>query len=164
MNHPYHHGKRLRLPHYDYSQAGAYFVTLCTKDRLPILSRIQPGDELHAPAVYLSSFGVIVETAIRQISTRYPGVKVDAFAIMPNHVHLLLQLPPDGGPALGKIIQQLKGFVTKQCGQPIWQDKYHDHVIRNDADYSARYQYIANNPSKWAEDEYYSSSPYTPAT
>lgn len=156
MNNPHQIGKRLRLPHYDYSQAGAYFVTFCTKERLSILSRIQPGDCLNAPTVQLSTFGSLAETGIRQISIRYPGVQVDAFAIMPNHVHLLLQLPSEDGPALGRIIQHLKGFVTKQCGQSIWQDKYHDHVIRNDADYIIRYQYIMNNPSKWAEDEYYS--------
>ena len=61
------------------------------------------------------------------------------------------------GPKLGRIIQHLKGFVTKQCGQAIWQDKYYDHVVRNEADYRTKYQYILDNPAKWAEDEYYSS-------
>ena len=74
---------------------------------------------------------------------------------MPNHVHLLLQLSGDAAPALGRIIQQLKGTVSKQLGTSIWQDKYYDHVIRDENDFLIKYKYISDNPSKWAEDEYY---------
>ena len=80
---------------------------------------------------------------------------MDAYVIMPNHVHLLVRFTENCCPKLGQIIQQLKGAVTKQCGTPIWQEKYYDHVIRDEADYMTKYQYIQNNPAKWLEDEYY---------
>ena len=152
-------GKRLRLAEYDYSETGAYFVTFCTRDRKPLLSLLNPGkDDTHAPELHLSSIGSVVQTAILQIPNRYSGVTVDQYIIMPNHVHLLLWLPEQQSPKLGRIIQQLKGYVTKQCGQTVWQDKYYDHIIRNEKDYLVKCQYIQNNPAKWLEDEYYDPS------
>ena len=60
-------------------------------------------------------------------------------------------------PTISRIIQQMKGYATKQAGKPIWQNKAYDHIIRDDYDYMTRYQYIDDNPVKWLlkQDEYY---------
>ena len=80
---------------------------------------------------------------------------------MPNHVHLLLQIntDPDGramlAPTVSRVVQQLKGVVTKQIGHSIWQKLFHDHVIRNEKDYLKIWEYIDNNPARWQEDCFY---------
>ena len=78
---------------------------------------------------------------------------------MPNHVHILLRIQHESGramraPTISQIINQLKGYSTKQIGHAIWQRSYYDHIIRDEADYTARYNYILDNPRRWAEDEY----------
>lgn len=90
----------------------------------------------------------------------YENVFVDNYVIMPNHIHLIIRLQNDGGrpmvvPTISRIIQQFKGYVTKQVGMPVWQEKSYDHIIRDDYDYMIRYQYIDDNPAKWIEDKYY---------
>ena len=151
-----------RLPDYDYSQNGAYFITICTKDRKHLLSRIAVGTSIaRPPAVQLTRIGKLAETAILAIPDRYPGVFVDHYVIMPNHVHLILRLDAESGrpmvvPTVGRILQQMKGWVTKQANQPVWQSRYYDHVIRDDYDYLIKYQYIDENPENWLlrKDEY----------
>ena len=147
--------KQHRLKNYDYSTPGAYFVTICTEDRRPTLSRIVGRTIGHPPDIVLSSLGEIVDAAIHQIHAKYPGVELHQYVIMPNHVHLLLSISSQTGPSLGRILQQMKGFVTKHWGQTVWQDKYYDHVIRDENDFQVKYQYICDNPIKWAEDEYF---------
>ena len=149
--------KPLRLQQYDYSTPGAYFVTFCVKDRRPVLSEIRSGASIaRPPEIILTQAGAILDAAICQIPAHYPSVSVEQYVIMPNHVHLLLRISGEAAPSLGRVIQQLKGAVSKQLGQSLWQDKYYDHVIRDDSDFLVKYQYICDNPAKWAEDEYYS--------
>lgn len=76
--------KRIRLPGYDYSQNGCYFITIGTKDRKPILCDVTPSQ------ITVNRYGSCVETAIRNISAHYPYVTVDEYVIMPDHVHLML--------------------------------------------------------------------------
>ena len=160
MEHP--KKKPNRLPDYDYSQNGAYFITVCTKDRKHLLSRIAVGTSIaRPPAVQLTRIGQLTETAILAIPDRYPGVFVDHYVIMPNHVHLILRLDAGNGrpmvvPTVGRILQQMKGWVTKQANQPVWQSRYYDHVIRDYYDYKTKYQYIDENPVNWLlrKDEY----------
>ena len=147
--------KRLRLPAYDYSSKGAYFVTICTKNRQKVLSRLSAEQLPFSPDPTLTEIGKIVDSSIARVPAHYPDVFIDSYVIMPNHVHLLLRFTGEDSPKLGRIIQQFKGFVTKQCGKAIWQDKYYDHVIRDESDYLTKAQYIENNPAKWLEDEYY---------
>ena len=102
----------------------------------------------------LTRIGQLTETAILAIPDRYPGVFVDHYVIMPNHVHLILRLDAESGrpmvvPTVGRILQQMKGWVTKQANQPVWQSRYYDHVIRDDYDYKIKYQYIDENPENW---------------
>ena len=77
-----------------------------------------------------------------------------------DHVHILLQIHDDFGramlaPTISRIVQQMKGYVTKQAGFSLWQKLYYDEVIRNESHYLHCWNYIEGNPSKWLEDEYY---------
>ena len=153
--------KIIRLPEYDYNSNGAYFITICTKGRKRLLSNIIVGTTIgRPPQVLLTTYGRIVEEAIYNIHDVYPSVTVDNFVIMPNHIHLLLFLYCDDGRSMivrtvARIIQQLKGTVTKRIGHSIWQARFYDHVIRSERDYRETWLYIDNNPARWAEDKYY---------
>lgn len=154
--------KPYRLTDFDYSTNGAYFITACTKDRECILSQVTVGTSIARPyEVKLTKTGKIVDKAIRDISKHYDGVFVDNYVIMPNHIHLLLRIDNyDSGramlvPTVSRVMQQMKSYVSKQIGYRIWQEKFHDHIVRDEYDYLTRYQYIEENPYRWAEDEYY---------
>lgn len=154
--------KRNRLIGYDYNTANAYFITICTDKRRNIL-----WDNANAAVdcpedVRLSPCGRLVDRAIRNITEHYPAVSVDHYAIMPNHVHLLLQINTDDdgrpmvAPTMSTVIQQMKGSVSKQIGFSIWQKGFYDHVVRGESDYLQTWNYIEGNPSKWTEDQLYS--------
>ena len=145
-----------RLNEYDYSQNGAYFVTICTQDRNKILSSIV-GDGSPVP----NPCGRIAEKMIAQIPVKYPSVSVDQYVIMPDHIHLLLRFNLDLGtgnpsPTLGTVIGWYKYQVTKLVnermntqGEKFFQRSYYDHMIRSQQDYDEIWQYIENNPQKW---------------
>ena len=154
--------KALRLGGYDYSAQGVYFVTFCVRNMQPLLWEGTVGARIARPfeALPLSHAGHIVRMAIDQISLHYPDVFVGISVVMPNHVHLLLRIQHGSGramraPTISQIINQLKGYATKQIGHSIWQRSYYDHIIRDEADYMVRYNYIRDNPARWAEDEYF---------
>ena len=153
--------KNIRLQEYDYNTNGVYFITVCTKDRKRLLSKVDVGTTIgRPPQVLLTTYGRIVEEAIHKIPKIYPSVNVDNYVIMPNHIHLLLFLYCNDGramlvPTVSRIIQQLKGSVTKRIGHSIWQARFYDHVIRSERDYRDTWLYIDNNPARWTEDEYY---------
>ena len=150
-----------RLQSYDYSAPGAYFLTICTQNRKNLFWRNARAVCATAREVSLSPCGFLVEQSIQSIPHHYPAIAVDHYVIMPNHVHLLLQIHsgPDGRPMVAPtvmtVVRQMKGYVSKQCGCGIWQKGFHDHVIRNDADYREIWRYIEGNPGKWAEDKLY---------
>ena len=143
MEHP--ERKPNRLPQPNYNQPGAYFLTLCARERKPYF-RSSYGTE--AP---LSPLGVILENAIRKIPDHYPAVTVDHYVIMADHIHLLLQIHHPGGKGISTVVQQLKSAVSRQAGSPVWQKGFYDHVIRNEADYRARWLYIEGNPARAEE-------------
>lgn len=173
-----------RLAGYDYSQAGVYFVTICTARRICCLSCIETTDRvgaLHeAPAVRLTGIGQIVEQVILSLPSRYPALGIKKYVIMPNHVHLLLQIGPPEDRAhrdaplraaaeegkqkrralLAQVVGYLKMNVSKQVHQTqpqlvLWQSRYYDHIVRDEGDFLRIWQYIDTNPAKWAQDEYY---------
>ena len=173
MNREPQNRKNVRLKHYDYSQPGYYFVTICTQVRYEnILCEIVPvgaaalGGPLpqgsSTPQINLTAAGIITKRHIQNANQAYKTcVKVDSYVIMPDHVHLIVQLCPleDGPPraaaptvALPNVINTLKGLSTKAIGYSIWQRGYHDHIIRNDADLQAIREYIQNNPLQWVLD------------
>ena len=145
-----------RIAEYDYSLNGAYFITICTKDRKHIFSDIV-GDGSPVP----KPCGIIAEEWIHRIPTKYPDVTVDKYVVMPDHIHLLLRIGTALGtgnpsPTLGNIIGWYKYQVTReintqfgQQGERVLQRSYYDHVIRNQRDYDEIWQYIENNPRKW---------------
>lgn len=159
-----------RLPHYDYTRNGAYFVTICTKDRQPCLwdasykncnpDTTQGFAEDGSPVPQgnvLSRIGTIVLQKIAEVSVHFPSVTVDRFAIMPDHVHLLLFLHRNPGtgnpsPTMGNVVGWLKYQTTKNVNAEngtavagLWQRSYYDHVIRDHQDYMEKMQYIDNN-------------------
>ena len=152
--------KHLRLKHYDYSQPGYYFVTVCTAIRNQnILCSIQNvgAAALGGPQVTLTAEGEIVDQYIQNIDRAYAGqVTVDHYVIMPDHIHFIIQIhsPENGSPraatptALPQIVNTLKSLSSKKIGRPIWQRGYYDHVIRSDSDLHETRAYIQNNPLK----------------
>ena len=159
--------KQNRLPEFDYSQNGAYFITICTRGKQKIFwiddkSQNSVGADIIRPHDKLNDLGLIVECAIEQITEYYPNTMIDKYVIMPNHVHILMRIENDefngriiSAPTISIIIGQMKRWVSKQIGYPIWQKSFHDHVIRNEADYRRIWQYIDTNPVKWELDCYY---------
>jgi len=154
-----------RLANYDYAENGAYFVTLCAKEKAhifgKILSTANVGACIARPQTQLSAIGELVEAAISSIDKHYQYVYVDKYVIMPNHIHMIVFIDgPAGGramhaPTLAQIMTQFKGIVSKQAKQKIWQKSYYDHVIRNQHDYEKTWEYIDYNPDKWCDDQYY---------
>lgn len=152
--------KPTRLPHYDYSQNGCYFVTVCVKSRKPILSRIVGGDDLGAPKeIRLKPYGKIAEKYIQSIETAYGCVKVENYIIMPNHIHLLILTdtygaPRSSPPTLSAVIGAWKRLVNKEIGQNIWQRSFYDEIIKNETHYFRAWEYIEYNALKaYAENE-----------
>jgi|GEM_PF-4334353 len=80
----------MRLNEYDYSSNGAYFTTICVKNRLKLLGTVVGYDNLGAPYVRLSEYGNIVQKNINLIELYYKNVSVDKYVIMPNHVHMII--------------------------------------------------------------------------
>ena len=159
--------KPLRLPEYNYSQGGTYFLTVCIRRRICCLSSIcVGGGALDAPQVRLTAYGAVVREWIHGCHSIYSDLTVEKYVVMPNHIHLLVTLRdgPSGAPApterrtnqrIPLFISALKRMTAKRCGENIWQDGYYDHVVRNEEDYLRIWNYIHTNPAKWAEDKYY---------
>lgn len=150
--------KRNRLEDYDYSTPNAYFITVCTEGRKNLFWAKWAPDIKDREDIPLSGHGETVRRAILDIPKHYPMIAVDHFAVMPNHVHLLLQICTHDGrtvtaPSISTVMNQLKGIVTKRIGHPVWQKGFYDHVVRSDRDYREIWNYIEGNPYKWAEDE-----------
>lgn len=148
--------KNNRLKNFDYSSSGTYYITICTKEKKNLFGSIV-GAPIGRPFCRLSDYGKIVDEAINNIEKKYDRARVDKYIIMPDHIHLLLTIlhdesgRPMGAPTIPNIINQLKGYVSKKVGFPVWQKLYYDHVIRDQEDYDAKWKYIENNPVSWCE-------------
>ncbi|MEG1805049.1 MAG: transposase [Clostridia bacterium] len=167
--------KEVRLQDFDYSQNGAYFVTICANNRCENLAYICRGEALLRP------LGIIVEQEIQNLSKRY-DITIDKYVIMPNHIHILVNVQraeqspaptvignnnnreTKGKPTIGDVVCGLKSITTKIANKQdniinrkIWQRSFHDHVIRNEKDYQKIWEYIENNPKQWELDQYYTS-------
>ena len=146
QNHPQR--KNLRLPHYNYADEGAYYVTICTDHKLQILCNLAPPAlEGNEPNCHLTPVGHTVEEMILAI----PGI--DKYVVMPNHIHMIVLNRP-GDTALSRKMQYFKANVTRKLGRNIWQRNYYEHVIRDEQDYLTKWKYIDDNPMKWASDDY----------
>ena len=150
-----------RIAEYDYSQTGAYFITICTHNRKKMLSKIvgTPLPGCPHEAVQLLWHGEIADGVIRRMDAFYANVSVERYVVMPDHVHLLICInEPTGHPRTGvptrtsviaRFVGTFKRFCNKEYGENIWQSRYYDHVIRNQQDYNEVWEYIENNPRKW---------------
>lgn len=159
--------QRNRLQGYDYSQQGAYFITVCTQNRAELFGHIV-GANCVRPVTELSDIGQTVKREIETLAGVYPMVHVSKFVIMPNHVHMIILIDSadddqsqnrystDGrtqfAPTVSRVVKQWKGTITKRVGFSLWQKSFHDHVIRNQDDYLRIAQYIENNPGQWQLD------------
>ncbi len=144
--------KHPRLKNYDYSTENFYFVTICTHDKKCIF-----GDPDRP-----NKNGIIAYEGIRNIPCHFPGVRVEKFVVMPNHVHMIVELPSNTAN-LSVLIGQYKAYVTKKIREElpdmnVWQKTFHDHIIRNQSGFEKIWQYIDNNPAKWEEDCFYTTS------
>jgi REP element-mobilizing transposase RayT len=100
----------------------------------------------------------MVDRSIRHLQRHIPGVKVDKYVIMPDHIHLLIHLydngrsgtpaPTNANSAIAQFVSTFKRFCNKEYGKNIWQRSYYDHIIRNDQDYREVWQYIEQNPDR----------------
>ena len=154
MSDRFHRRKHPRITGFDYSRSGMYFVTVCTDRRLCLFG------DVSEDAVHLSEIGRVGQACWGEIPGHYPGVATDAFVVMPNHVHGILDFTrgPAGARsvALGTVVGSFKAAVSSRAnelrgtpGASLWQRGFHDHVIRGEDDLAARRQYIAENPLKW---------------
>ena len=155
--------KIIRLQEYDYCEAGMYFITLCTHQNAHLFW-------LSNQAV-LSPAGDMVARQIHQLSQRFPNIRVDCYAVMPNHVHLLLWLRCRQPKPLSAVVQWFKivttnGYIrgVRQGLFPpyqdhLWQRSFYDHVIRTRNSLAQCREYILNNPEKWEQDRFYRGNP-----
>ena len=147
--------KTIRIKDYDYSNPGAYFITICTAKREMLFWNNVGADIIRPQNIQLSRIGKIAEQGILQIETHYENVFVDKYCIMPDHIHLILQIKAnENGQKLSNttiptIIGSLKRWVSKQVGKPLWQKSFFDHGIRNQQDYDEIWKYIDENPLKY---------------
>ena len=154
--------KPTRLKEYDYGTEGAYFVTICTDKRKPLLGQSVVGRGLAPAVVKISEYGRIAEEQLLLLEKRYPQVKIDKYTIMPDHIHILLRIEKAGAspcPTIPDVMCAYKSITTRLCRQTgytekhLFQSSYHDHIIRNYEDYLDRWQYIQSNPAKLQDDE-----------
>ena len=172
-----------RLQGYDYSQNGAYFVTICTKDRSELFCAITPtaitpivgavGNRPldRPPYPKLTTIGEIIENEILIMKKIRNNVSVDQYIIMPNHIHMIIVIHNNGdgngwlnggengrlptAPTLQTIIRLWKRAISKRIGFSPWQKSFHERIIRDDEEYTRIAEYIQNNPARWQEDRFY---------
>ncbi len=128
--------RSIRLKEYNYKSDGAYFVTLCTADRAPIITAVRER---------------ILKRELRSLEERFPGVHVDFFIFMKNHVHCIF-LFEDSVVPLPQVIQVFKSKTTiaiRRLGylpKIFWQKNYYEHIIRDADAFNIIREYIRCNP------------------
>ena len=159
--------KHPRLDNYDYSSAGAYFVTICTQNRRCVLSRIVGRGLAPAEAsgMEYTSFGKIAEQQLLSLKDRYAYLSVDQYVIMPNHIHVVLILESEAAgasprPTITDIVCAYKSLTTRECKKngfdgKLFQTSFYEHIIRGREDYEEIVKYIYENPIRWYYDELY---------
>ncbi len=142
--------KKLRLKNYDYSKEGMYFITICTKNRKKLLGKITEEKQIK-----LIKAGIIAKQHIEKIEQIYKNVIIDEYVIMPNHIHMLIEINRKNEITISRIIKQYKMSVSKEIGYGIWQKLFHEHVVRNEEEYYKIKEYIQNNVVNWDKDKYF---------
>ncbi|MFA6659144.1 MAG: transposase [Victivallaceae bacterium] len=171
-----------RLKGWDYSSPGHYFITICTKNRKCLFGEIKNGKMLP------NQYGEILENCWNDLPNHYPNLKLDQFAVMPNHVHGIIIIENDNNTivetglkpvstempditdrthGLSEFIRALKSFSARRIneqrqtpGITVWQTRFHDHIIRDENELNRIRQYIKNNPLNWDKDGNHISEVY----
>ncbi|HUU27917.1 MAG TPA: transposase [archaeon] len=160
--------RSIRLPDYDYTTPGAYFVTICTFNKECLFGEIK--DDV----MRLNDIGSLVFECWQGITKHFNHVRLDEFIVMPNHLHGILiidnykgeaYLAPTTNPlgpkkgSIGAIVGSFKSSVTRRANKlccsikmHLWQRGYYEHVLRNDIDLNNIRKYISINPARWALD------------
>lgn len=166
-----HHRRSIRLPDYDYTQPGYYFITLTADDGIPWFGEIEAGE------MQLNTLGEMVQNEWLNLPQRFPGIALDEFVIMPNHFHGIIHIteegqPNDKGPgtheafgrpvkaSLPTMVRSFKAAVTLRARRmtgnndlKLWRGNYYERVILDDRALLAARSYIQENPANWAGDE-----------
>jgi putative transposase len=172
-----HHRRSIRLKEYDYSQPGAYFVTVCVKDRACLFGTIT-NDQIQ-----LNEPGQMVTKWWFELPNKFLTMKADEFVVMPNHIHGIINivgadlgvcpgvngdqtgLGEHAGSPLHRMVQWFKTMTTnnyisgindygwERFNGKLWQRNYYEHIIRDDRELNAIREYIRYNPLKWDEDD-----------
>ena len=163
--------KNLRLKHFDYSQSGAYFITVCVQDRVCLFGNVTDG------MMQLNEASQVVLQTWQGLLGRVPAIELDEFVVMPNHVHGILHIvraplmapvapeptasEPSGAmnraSTLGEMVRTFKAASTRAIRQQVlpsfaWQRNYYEHIIRNIDELTSIRTYIVNNPLQWSLD------------
>lgn len=182
-NRDVHRRRSIRLRGFDYSQPGAYFITVCTHQRAPLFGDVVNG------AMVLNAAGVIVDTVWRDMPNHFPLVALGEYVVMPNHFHGIVHIvgekpvgaplvgaldamgnvmgaPTRGAPTVGNVVGTFKSLATNayidgvnRADWPpfhgrLWQRNYYENIIRNEQAYAAIADYIYHNPQRWHDDVY----------
>ena len=136
-----------RLQTYDYKTANHYFVTVCTHHKQCVFGAAGGANGTLQKSI-----------SFKDISRHFPGVGVDEYVVMPNHVHMILVFPQEQCN-LSAVVGSYKSYVSKMFhvehpGVTLWQRSFYDHIIRNENAYCEIKRYIQENPLKWDLDEY----------
>jgi putative transposase len=160
-----HHRRSIRLPWYDYSQDGWYYITLCILGNKCLLGKFIDGK------IQLYQYGRIVEDCWAWLAQRYAYVHLDDYVIMPNHLHGIIRIQMGGSRTaptgnmpkhkpLSRLVGTFKTVSTKQVniirntpGRKLWQRNYYEHIIRDEDELNRIRQYISENPANWQKDQ-----------
>lgn len=173
--------KTIRLPEYDYSLPGEYFITICVHESKTRLGQIIQNQ------IELSAEGCIVNKWIKNTLTKFTGIVIEHFVIMPNHIHLIIEIRENNNHLLESLIEKdtaeelrkrrrnmllpevisyLKANSAREINRlnniseiNFWQKNYYEHIIRNENEYQKTVDYIVNNPFNWEEDKYNKNLP-----
>jgi putative transposase len=168
-----HHRRSIRLRGYDYSSAGAYFVTICAQNRMSLFGTICDG------IMQMDAAGQMIAGEWQGLVERFPDIELDEYVVMPNHFHGILVInnprrvwaSTRDAPTLGDMIGAFKSITTHKYIQGVqheewpplerrvWQRNYHEHVIRDEADLQHIRDYVATNPQKWELDQLHPDNP-----
>ena len=164
-----HRRRSVRLKGFDYARAGAYYVTVCVQGRRNLFGEVVDG------TMRLNEFGHIAAEEWLRTGELRPRIRLDAFVVMPNHIHGILAIDGEGtqqraptterfgiptSDSIPTIVRLFKSATTTRInrarnlpGTAVWQRNYYEHVIRNDRDWNRVRAYIRENPEQWDQDE-----------
>lgn len=177
-----YHRRSIRLRDYDYSQAGTYYITICTQNRVSLFGNITDSK------IVLNDAGTMVEKWWLELPQKFQDIALDEYIIMPNHFHGIIIINNNNvgvplvgtqntgniisdkadtrpAPTIGDIIGVFKSMTTneyihnirenewKPFNGKLWQRNYYEHIIRDETDLNRIREYIINNPANWKIDE-----------